>query len=437
MSSATFFNKIKNQFHFKFLLKWLLIGIVVGSLSGSASAVFLILLDWAKGVREANYWLLFLLPLGGLLVAVAYQYLGKSVVKGNNLLVEEVQKPSKMVSFLMAPLVLVGTIITHLFGGSAGREGTAVQMGGAIADQLNLVKQFSEEDRKILLMCGMAAGFASLFGTPIAGTVFAIEIIFIGKLKYEGVIPVLLSAFIANYVCDLWPIEHTHYDIGLVPDFNFTNVGWVLLASVAFGLTSMSFSSGMFWLGNQFKKRISNALLRPVIGGALVAALIYWVGFKYAGLGIDTIVASFTIQQGPEVFALKLGLTVLTLSAGFKGGEVTPLFFIGAALGSALSLIIPLPVGLLAGVGFVAVFSGATNSPIACSLMGVELFMHGSTGVSLPVFLIIGCFGAYFFSGHTGIYSSQIIARPKHNFLPDLKGKRLKDIMQDRALLST
>lgn len=425
MFVETFKNKIINQFHFKFLLKWCAVAIVVGSLSGSASAVFLLLLDWAKNTRDANSWFLWLLPLGGFVVAAGYHYWGKSVAKGNNLLVEEVQEPKKVISFLMAPLVLIGTVITHVFGGSAGREGTAVQMGGAIADQLNFVKKFSEDDRRILLMCGMAAGFASLFGTPLAGTVFALEIILIGKIKYEGLVPVVLSAFIANYVCDLWPIQHTHYNIGEIPDFNLINAGWVLLASVAFGLTSMTFSSGIYWLGSQFKKIIANPLFRPVVGGTIVSGLIYFFGFKYAGLGIDTIVESFTVQQSPEVFALKLGLTVLTLSAGFKGGEVTPLFFIGAALGSALSLVLPLPVGLLAGVGFVAVFSGATNSPVACSLMGFELF-----GVEGATFIVIACFGAYYFSGHTGIYSSQIIGRPKHNFLPNLKGKRLSELMR-------
>ncbi|MBO73141.1 MAG: chloride channel protein, partial [Flavobacteriales bacterium] len=168
------------QFYFKFLIKWLVVAAIVGSLSGSASAVFLLLLSWAKNTRETNNWLIFLLPLGGVLVAVAYKFFGRSLGKGNNLIIEEVQSPSKLISFLMAPLVLIGTIITHVFGGSAGREGTAVQMGASLADQLNFLTKFTEEERKILLMCGMAAGFSSLFGTPLAGAVFALEIIFIG-----------------------------------------------------------------------------------------------------------------------------------------------------------------------------------------------------------------------------------------------------------------
>ena len=429
MLSSLVLKRLTKQFHFKFLLRWIVVAIVVGGLSGSASAIFLLLLKWAKNTREANHWLLFLLPIGGFVVALGYTYWGKSVDRGNNLIVEEVQKPSKVISFLMAPLVLVGTIITHVFGGSAGREGTAIQMGASIADQLNFTTKFSDEDRKILLMCGMAAGFSSLFGTPLAGAAFAIEIIFIGKLMYDGLVPVLLSAFAAYYVCDLWPVEHTQYTIGPIPELNFVNIGWLLLASFAFGITSRVFSSFMFWVTSQFKKYVSSALFRPIIGGIIVAGLIYFLGFKYAGLGLDTIVASFSVQQGAEVFALKLGLTVLTLSAGFRGGEVTPLFFIGATLGSALSLIVPLPVGLLAGVGFVAVFSGATNSPIACTLMGLELFSSGGLSFSLFIFLALGCFVSYYISGHTGIYTSQIIGRSKYNFFSKSKGKRLFDVM--------
>lgn len=424
-----FVSRTVQELKYQFKLRWILVASTVGVFSGSASAIFLLLLDWAKNIRQSNNWLILFLPVGGFFVSLVYSYWGKSVERGNNLIIEEVQKPSKVISFLMAPLVLVGTIVTHVFGGSAGREGTAIQMGASIADQLNFVSNFSDEDRKILLMCGMAAGFSSLFGTPLAGATFAIEIIIIGKLLYHGIVPVLLSAFIAHYVCDLWPVEHTQYTIGPIPELNFVNIAWLLLASLAFGLTSRVFSSFMFLATRQFKKYVSSALFRPIIGGGIVAGLIYLLGFKYSGLGLDTIVASFSVQQSVAVFAVKLGLTVLTLSSGFRGGEVTPLFFIGATLGSALSIFVPLPVGLLAGVGFVAVFSGATNSPIACSLMGLELFAYGGLNFSLCIFIALGCFVSYYISGHTGIYTSQIIGRAKLNRSSKLKGKSLFDVM--------
>ena len=430
MLFETILKRITTQLRFKFLFKWSLVAIFIGVFSGSASAVFLLLLNWAKTTRDANHWLLFLLPLGGFLVALSYSVWGKSVNRGNNLIVEEVQKPSAVISLLMAPLVLIGTIITHVLGGSAGREGTAIQMGSSIADQLNFLTKFSDKERKILLMCGMAAGFSSLFGTPLAGTIFALEVVFVGKLLYDGFIPVLLSALIAYFVCGLWPVEHTHYTIGVIPKLSVVNLGFIVLAAIAFGVTARLFSSVLFWLSVQFKKYIPSILFRPVIGGALIAGLITLLGFKYAGLGLNTIVSSFSVEQGFDVFAAKLAVTVLTLSSGFKGGEVTPLFFIGATLGSALSFVIPLPIGLLAGVGFVAVFSGATNTPIACTLMGLELFASESLGLSLPVFLALGCFVSYYSSGHTGIYSSQIINRSKYGFSSKKTGKRLSDLMK-------
>jgi len=287
-------------------VRWTIISFFVGSLSGSASAWFLIFLKWAGKCRNENIWIISLLPLAGFLVALSYKYLGKEVQKGNNQLIEEVQQPKKIIPFIMAPLVLVGTVITHLFGGSAGREGTAVQMGGSIADQLSRYVKFTQWERKVLIMCGISAGFASVFGTPMAGAIFALEIIFIRKIKYDAIIPVLMSAFIANYVCDLWPITHTHYQIASVPSFNFQNVSLVILASVLFGLVSVGFSVGMNLLSSVFKKHIKNMLFRPVIGGVIVASLGYLLGYKYLGLGVPTIVESFTKQQGGEVFAIKL-----------------------------------------------------------------------------------------------------------------------------------
>jgi H+/Cl- antiporter ClcA len=418
----------KYQFKLKgsieFLLKWILVSLFVGSLSGSASAWFLIFLKWAGEYRNDHIWLITLLPVAGFLVALSYRYLGKDVQKGNNQLIEEIQKPNKLIPIIMAPLVLIGTVVTHLFGGSAGREGTAVQMGGSIADQLSKYFKFSEFERKLLIMSGISAGFASVFGTPWAGAIFALEIVVIGKIKAEAIIPTLLSACIASYVCDLWPVTHTDYQITEVPTLDIQNISLVILASVLFGLAAMGFSSGMHYLSSVFKKYIKNMLFRPVLGGAIVAGLGYLLGYQYLGLGMPTIAESFTVQQDGEVFIIKLVLTIITLSAGFKGGEVTPLFFIGATLGSAISLVMPLPVSLLAGIGFVAVFSGATNAPLACAVMGLELF-----GIEAGVFIFIACFVAFYTSGNTGIYSSQIIGRKKHPILKAGIGKRLSEVM--------
>lgn len=416
--------RLRQQFHFIFLLKWLLVSLLVGSLAGSASAIFLLALDYVTNWREAHHWIVWCLPVGGLLVAALYHYLGQDVVKGNNQLLEEIEKPKNVIPLKMAPLVLLGTLITHLFGGSAGREGTAVQMGGAIADQFTKLFRFRRRDRRILIVCGISAGFASIFGTPLAGAVFALEVLVIGRLSYEAIIPSLLSALVADYVCTLWPVHHTHYSIGVVPALNATGFACAIGAGIIFGLVSMSFSLGMDWFSALFRRLVKKPMLRAAAGGIIVMLCLFAFGVTtYAGLGVPVIAQSFAAQQAGYVFAIKLLLTVLTLSCGFKGGEVTPLFFIGATLGSALAAFLPLPVGLLAGMGFVAVFAGAANTPIACVLMGIELF-----GAESGVYIAIACFTAYVFSGHTGIYRSQTVGSPKHPLLVRQRDKHLGEL---------
>ena len=407
------FARFSRPYYLLFTARWLGISVLVGALAGSASALFLYLLELATQWRQMNPWIIALLPLGGVLIAAAYHYWGQEVVKGNNQLLEEVENPQKIIPLKMAPLVLAGTLLTHLFGGSAGREGTAVQMGGAIADQFTRLLRLKPRDRRLLIVCGISAGFASVFGTPLAGAVFAIEVLVIGRLRYDAIIPSLFSAVVADYVCELYPIHHTTYVLGAVPALDAANFLWALVAGIA-----------MHGASDLVGARIKQPLLRPVLGGGLIAALVLLTGStRYVGLGIPVLVESFTVQQVYYVFILKIVFTVITLSSGFKGGEVTPLFFIGAALGSALSGILPLPVGLLAGMGLVAVFAGAANTPLACTLMGLELF-----GMEGGLYLAIASFMAYVFSGHTGIYRSQVIGRAKHPFFIRQQDRKLKEL---------
>ena len=239
---------IEQKSYLSFTVKWLFISAVISSLVGSASAFFLWLLDWATNWREANLWIIALLPVGGFMIGAVYHYWGSDVVKGNNLLLEEFHSPKEIIPFKMAPLVLFATIATHLFGGSAGREGTAVQMGGAIADQFTKWFKFDAKDRKILIIIGISAGFASVFGTPLAGTIFALEVLIIGRLRYEALFPSLFAAIVADYVCSAWPISHTHYHILLVPEITPTNLLWSVLVGIFFGLTAGFFSKAThFW----------------------------------------------------------------------------------------------------------------------------------------------------------------------------------------------
>lgn len=410
--------KIKNYIYrvrfeqviFGYILKWILITAVAGALIGSASALLLSSLNWATDYRESHLWIISLLPLAGLVIGLIYHYFAGTAARGNNFLIEEIHSAHNIIPFKMAPLVYIGTVLTHLFGGSAGREGTGVQMGGAIADFMSRIFRMHPYDRKIMIQIGIGAGFASVFGTPLAGAVFALEVIIVGRMRYDAILPIFLASFFANYACHAWGIKHTVYHITQVPELGVDILLWVLLASVFFGLTAKLFSRSIEFWSRTAKKYVAYAPFRPLLGGICIALCVWIMGTtKYIGLGVPVIVNSFSETQMWYDFLLKLILTTFTIGVGFKGGEVTPLFFVGATLGSALSAVIPLPLSFMAGIGFVAVFAGATNTPIACTFMGIELF-----GVEAGIYLGVACVASYLFSGHTGIYTAQIVGSPKH-----------------------
>ncbi len=412
-----------------YLVKWLIICALIGSIVGSISAFFLISLEWVTNWRESHLWIIALLPVGGFIIGIFYHLYGDSVVKGNNLLLEEFHSPKKIIPFRMVPLVLFGTLITHLFGGSAGREGTAVQIGGAIADRFTKLLKLSKRDRQIVLIIGISAGFASVFGTPLAGGIFALEVLILGRIRLDAIIPSFMGAVLADYFCTVWNVSHSHYAISSIVEMNPINLLWALLAGIIFGLAAMLFSKSTHFWSNLFSKFINYPPLRPVVGGAVLAVAVYFMGTtKYIGLGLPMISDAFHIDLNSYDFLLKVLFTSFTLGAGFKGGEVTPLFFIGATLGNALVWFVPLPMDLLAGMGFVAVFAGATNTPIACTIMGIELF-----GIEAGVFIAIACSTAYLFSGHSGVYASQIIGSPKNTKYTKEKGLSLSEIKKKRT----
>lgn len=403
-----------------YLFKWVFFALIIGAIIGSVSAFFLTSLNQVTNWRENHVWIIALLPIGGLIIGLLYHYWGTSVVKGNNQLLEELHSPKQVIPLKMAPLILAGTLITHLFGGSAGREGTAVQMGGAIADQFTHLFKLNATDRKIIIIMGISAGFASVFGTPLAGAVFALEVMVLGTIRYKAIVPSFLVAIIADYSCSAWNVSHTHYSIPFVPKMSLEYLLYTIGAGILFGLAALTFSKSTHFFSKLFRDRIKYAPIRPFIGGVFIAIAVWQLGTtKYIGLGIPTITEAFNYNLPAYDFIIKLLLTAFTLGAGFKGGEVTPLFFIGATLGNALFFFVPLPIALLAGMGFVAVFSGATNTPIACTIMGMELF-----GIECGLYIGLASIAAYFFSGHTGIYSSQIIGGPKHHLYKRIKRKQ-------------
>ena len=396
----------------KVIRKDLLTGAVVAVPIGLAAAVFLFLLEWFTAIRLANFWLLLGLPLGGFLVGWLYHVYGQDAVAGNNLIIQETERPKKQIPLRMAPLIFFGTLVTHFFGGSAGREGTAVQMGAAIADAIGY-KRGEAAFRQVVLVCGVSAGFAAVFGTPFTGIIFAIEVAVLGKIKYRAFVPGLVAALVADWICHATGVPHVDYALEQIPSLTFQRIPILLFAGTLFGVAAFLFSKGTSFSGKGFQRAISYPPLRPAIGGAVLAIIFFFMGTqKYMGLGIQEIVSSFEVQQAWWVFLLKIAFTAFTIGAGFKGGEVTPLFFVGATLGSALSGFLPIELYLLTALGFVGVFAGATNTPIACTVMAMELF-----GVGIWPQAAIVCFTAYLFSGQSSIYAAQQVPNPKWRIL--------------------
>lgn len=384
----------------------------IGILSGLASTLFLYLLDFATRLRLGYPPLIWALPLAGFAIGWVYLRLGRAVAGGHGLILDEIHEPKKVVPFIMAPLILLSTVLTHLCGGSAGREGTAVQMGASLADQLSRFFKMDVHDRRFLLMAGAGAGFGSAVGAPWAGTIFGMEVIQVGELRIQAFWESLIASFLAYATTLLLQAPHSVYPFVTVPGFQVPTLLLVALAGVAFGLTARIFAWLAHALEDFWRKRSLYAPFKTALAGLLLAILLTWEGTqRYAGLGIAVIQDAL---QAPAFWhdpALKTFFTVLTVGSGFKGGEFIPLVYIGTTLGSVLGPILSVDAPLLAAVGFAAVFAGAANTPLACSLMAMEIF-----GWSFAPYALIGCYMSYLVSGHKGIYKGQKILRKKHEF---------------------
>ncbi|WP_251861988.1 voltage-gated chloride channel family protein [Clostridium sp. Marseille-Q2269] len=395
------------------LIKWAILGSIVGVVIGALSALFLISLQTVTDKRMEYPWLIYLLPLGGAFVSFLYAKYGKTSGEGNNLILDQIHGGNKEIPLRMAPLVFIGTIITHLFGGSAGREGTAVQMGGSIAEYIGKLFKLDRVDKRIILMCGVSSGFGSVFGTPLAGTIFGMEIISIGTMEYSALIPCFAASFTGNLVATALGAKHSHYVITSIPELSGIVIIKVIFASLLFGVISIVFSESIHGCKRIFSKFFPNPMIRSMVGGIVVILLATLIGTReYLGLGLPVLSTSFHNVLSKFAFLWKIVFTAVTLGSGFQGGEVTPLFFVGSTFGNALGGIINLSPSFLAGLGLVAVFCGATNTPISSFVLGLELFNGDAI-----IYLFMACIISYLFSGYHGIYTSQKISSVKSKIL--------------------
>lgn len=408
-----------NKSKFSDRIKILTCAILTAISTGIAVSVFLFVLDKITLIKWHNNFLLYLLPIGGLLIAYLYKTISTLSEAGNNLLISAILSNKSKIPSAMMPLVILTTWLTHLLGGSAGREGTAVQAGGSIA--ATFLKAFKVDTKYtgLLITAGLAAGFGAVFGTPITAGVFAIEVIASGKYFYKYLPLAIIAAIIADQTVTFFSINHTHYTIGknYLPQLSALQIIYIALASALFGLTALAFTHTTHTIKQTLNKYITNKYSQILTGGIVLVLLYTLLNLEnYIGLGVNkdinngiAIASAFSKQMPYNSWLIKLLLTAITIGTGYKGGEVTPLFFIGAMLGNTLAIHLGLPIDLLAGLGFITVFSSATNTPIAGILLGIELF-----GIEyLPLYILSSTIG-FFTSGNTSIYSAQLLHRNKY-----------------------
>lgn len=383
--------------------KWTFYSALSGILAGVAAAVFLYALSSATHFRQDHFEIVWCLPLAGLWIGWMYHRYGADVNPGTNLILDEIHDPKKVVPIKMAPLILVSTVVTHLFGGSAGREGTAVQMGASLSDQLSRYFKISADERKILLMIGAGAGFGAAIGTPVAGVVFGMEVLHIGRLRLIAVWESIVACLFAYAVTLFLKAPHTHYPGFTMPDFSFRLLLAVIAVGLACGLFARGFILATHWLEWLEKKYIRLPMWRPFAAGVILSGLFQIPGAReYSGLGLEHIQAAIVHPNAWYVPFTKAFFTILTIGSGFKGGEFIPLVFMGATLGSALGFYLQVSFSLIAALGFSALFGAASMAPIACAVMAAEIF-----GIAVFPYALLAGWLAYAVSGPKSIYVRQ------------------------------
>lgn len=409
-----FYHKYEDKFdrsedNFLHFIVWVCAGLSIGLVVGLVGVAFHLSLEWAAEFRGEHPMILWLLPIGGLAIVMAYRLAGMEKDRGTNFILVAVRS-NEAVTLKTAPLIFFSTVVTHLLGGSAGREGAALQLGGSIASSFGRTMELNEKEERIMTMCGMAAGFSALFGTPLTSVVFAMEVITVGVMHYSAIVPCTIASLVAASISQSVGIAPTAFEVAHIPDMLAMDTGWsVGVLGVLCALLSILFCVVMEHISHGYRKFFPNPMIRVFAGGCIIIALTYLVGCRdYNGAGMDIIVKALNGDAKAEAFLLKILFTALTLGAGFKGGEIVPSFFIGATFGCIIGPVLGLPATFAASLGMAAVFCGVTNCPLASVILCIELFGFEGAG-----YYALCCGVSYMLSGYYGLYSEQKIMYSK------------------------
>ncbi|MBN1044726.1 chloride channel protein [Clostridium botulinum] len=387
---------------------WVVVAGITGLIGGFIGSLFHLSVEYATNFRIENDWIIFMLPLGGALIICLYKIfkLGSNI--GTNLVIDSIRTDGK-VPFSMSPLIFISTVITHLFGGSAGREGAALQLGGSIGSQVGKILHLDEKDMHLITLCGMSGVFSALFGTPLTATFFAMEVISVGVIYYSSFIPCIVSSIVAYKVSLLFGLEPVRFNINVIPNVSTENIIKVAILGALCALVSIIFCETLHKTNKFLSNVIKNDYFRIICGGLAIVALTFIVGCRdYNGAGMDIIANAINGQAKPEAFILKIIFTAITISVGYKGGEIVPTFFIGATFGCVVGRLIGLDPRLGAAIGLVALFCGVVNTLITSVILSIELFGSGAL-----ILFAVACGVSYMLSGYFSLYSSQKIVYSK------------------------
>lgn len=389
-------------------LRWFIYSVVIALVCGIAGCFFHLLIEQAAWLRGKYDFIIYFLPVGGVVIVAIYHLFRLDNISGTNHVMDSTRGDGK-VPFALAPGIIISTVITHLLGGSAGREGAALQLGGSLGSALGKLFRLDRDDMHIIVLCGMSAVFTALFGTPLTAVVFVIEVISVGTIYYSAIMPCIFSSvftYLITVYFDMTPISHY---IETVPEISALGLAQTVGLAILFALVSILWCVSLSKGSALFKKIIKNPYLRIIAGGTalIVLTLIFGTDYNGAGMGIvENAVVNGMAR--PEAFVIKILFTVITLGCGYKGGEIVPTFFVGATFGCVMAPLVGMDAGFGAALGLVGVFCGATNAPIASLFLGIELF--GTRG--LPYFAVV-CAVSYMLSGYFSLYKSQIIVFDK------------------------